>query len=391
MKEHEIKMQEKIQQQINLENLAKNNQILRVVAGSHAYGTNIPSSDWDERGIFIDIPQRVCLPFEKIEQVQLSENDVVLYELSKYFNLLLSQNPNVLELIWAAPQDVLFKNEAGTILLDNREKFLSNKVQDTYVGYADSQLKRIKGHNKWINNPQPENEPEMKDYFSIVFNHSEKKEFNKKIRTADTLAVSIGNDNFMLFSQEKLKNIELPFKDKNTWFDNKGNPLYIKLTDFNHLVKDQPKIFPEMLVKLNKGLYQDAHDNWKNYWTWKKNRNEKRSNLEEQFGYDTKHAMHLIRLLRSGVDILKYGVVPVKREDKDYLLDIRFGKYTYDEIVKESERLKDEVKNIGNKANLPDEPNYSFAKSIMMEMYSQQWGVHFDVKNILSEQRKNKP
>ncbi len=363
---------------IELESIAQQNQILRVVAGSHAYGTNIPSSDWDERGIFIDIPQRVCLPFKKIEQVQLSVNDVVLYELSKYFDLLLSQNPNVLELIWADQKDILFTNESGDILLNHKSKFLSNKVKDTYVGYAESQLKRIKGHNKWINNPQPEQEPQIKDYFSIVFNHSEHKEFNKKIKQEDVLAVSIGNENFMLFDLNKLKGVRLPFNDTSSWFDNMGNPLYIKLNEFNHLVKDMPKMYPEMLVKLNKNLYQDAHDNWKNYWNWKKNRNEKRSELEEKYGYDTKHAMHLIRLLRSGVDILKYGVVPVKREDKDYLLDIRFGKYTYEEIVKESERLKEEVKKVGNKMNLPEEPDYSFAKDIMMAMYEKQWGVSFN-------------
>ena len=44
--------------------------------------------------------------------------------------------------------------------------------------------------------------------------------------------------------------------------------------------------------------------------------------------------MHLIRLLKSGCEILEHNQVFVKREDKDFLLSIRDGKYTYDEYIK---------------------------------------------------------
>ncbi|AEZ66297.1 hypothetical protein phiTE_131 [Pectobacterium phage phiTE] len=38
-----------------------------------------------------------------------------------------------------------------------------------------------------------------------------------------------------------------------------------------------------------------------------KNRNAARHELEEKFGYDTKHAMHLVRLLRMSQEILETG------------------------------------------------------------------------------------
>lgn len=351
--------------QQKLEDMANENCILRVVAGSHAYGTNIPSSDWDERAIFADIKQRVLLPFEKIEQIQFREDDKVYFELSKYMPLLLSQNPNVIELIWTDPKDVLFKNELGDLLLDNRHEFLSKQVTDSYVGYAMSQLKRIKGHNKWINNPQPEREPQMADYISILWNYSGDKENNKRLAKENYTAVSIGDGNFALWDNDKLN-----VKRKN-WLDNKGNPVAFKKPEFDLInTQDLP---PDVIVKTNKKLYEDGHENWKTYWSWKKNRNEKRSELEEKYGYDVKHAMHLIRLLKSGVDILEKGIVPVKRDDAAYLLDIRGGKYTYEEIIKESERLSEKVRYLSEKTNLPEKPNYDLAKEIMIEIYQKQW------------------
>ena len=348
-----------------LEYLASNNCILKVVAGSHAYGTNIEGSDFDERGIFCDISERVVLPFEKIEQVKLEKEDTVYYELSKYMSLLLTQNPNILELIWTEKEDILFKNEMGDLLINNREHFLSKKVSDTYVGYALSQLKRIKGHNKWLNNPQPIKEPRQEDYISIVWNFTDIKEQNKKISNHNLVAIALNDNHFALWDNDKIK------RQPKNWIDNKGNPIIIskeELASYN-----TKNVSPDLIVKINKNVYNEAHDNWKSYWHWKKNRNEKRSALEEKFGYDVKHAMHLIRLLRSGIDILEKGIVPVKRNDAQYLLDIRFGKYSYEQIIQESEDLKSKVQYLSQRTFLPDMPNMKLAKEIMMEIYNNIW------------------
>ena len=45
---------------------------------------------------------------------------------------------------------------------------------------------------------------------------------------------------------------------------------------------------PKFVVKFNRANYENMRDTWKNYWTWKNNRNAARGTLEEQFGYDTK-------------------------------------------------------------------------------------------------------
>ena len=78
---------------------------------------------------------------------------------------------------------------------------------------------------------------------------------------------------------------------------------------------------------------------YKSYKKWESERNEKRKALEEKYGFDTKHASHLIRLARTGVEILKDGKVNVKRHDADELLAIRQGKFSFDQIKSEAETL----------------------------------------------------
>lgn len=356
--------------QIALEQLASDNCLIRVVAGSHAYGTNIATSDWDERAIFVADMASIVLPFEKdkIEQVKFREDDKVYFELSKFMPLLLAQNPNVIELLWTDSSDILEKNALGDLLIENRGAFLSKQVKDSYVGYAMSQLNRIKGHNKWINNPQPEREPQQQDFMSVVWNYSGNKALNKSVPVEGYVAVSLGNHTFSLWKSSKLG---LP-EDK-SWMDHRGVPTPIDNLEFNKMNSEH--LPPDLIAKVNFNLYDDHHTNWKAYWNWKRNRNETRSALEEKYGYDVKHAMHLIRLLRSGIDILEKGVVPVRRDDAAYLLDIRNGHYTYEEIIKESELLSKKVQQLSEKTTLPEQPDYNLAKAIMMEIYTNQWGV----------------
>lgn len=357
---------ENIDYQIELENLAKQNCIINVVGGSHAYGTNMPTSDWDERGIFVDKSERIILPFDKIEQVTFTKDDVVYFELSKYMPLLLEQNPNVLELIWTDKKDILHITEQGQYLIDNRKDFLSIKIKDSYVGYANGQLKRIKGHNKWINNPQPEREPQQQDFMSVVYNYSGIKELNKHVPTSGYTAVSLGNNMYSLWSNSNISRAE-----NKSWIDTRGNPIALTNKEMEEINKTNKA--PDMIVKINTSVFESNHENWKMFWKWKKNRNEKRSELEEKYGYDTKHAMHLIRLLRSGADILEHGIVPVKRNDAQYLLDIRNGIYTYEEIIAESNRLTEKVNELSLKTKLPIEPNRDLAKEIMLQIYKDVW------------------
>lgn len=65
----------------------------------------------------------------------------------------------------------------------------------------------------------------------------------------------------------------------------------------------------------------------------------KRKALVDRFGYDTKNAAHLIRLLHMGVEYLRQGVLHVRRtDDRDALLAIKRGEWSLPQVMDEAER-----------------------------------------------------
>jgi hypothetical protein len=77
--------------------------------------------------------------------VEQKEPDVQVHPLRKFCRLALQGNPNILEILfasggyWHEDQDDAF----FVPFLDNRHKFLSQRVRQTHVGYAMSQLSRV--------------------------------------------------------------------------------------------------------------------------------------------------------------------------------------------------------------------------------------------------------
>ena len=66
---------------------------------------------------------------------------------------------------------------------------------------------------------------------------------------------------------------------------------------------------------------------------------EKRKELIEQFGYDTKNAAHLMRLLRMGIEFLSTGELNIERHDAKELLEIKRGEWSLVKVKREAELL----------------------------------------------------
>lgn len=116
--------------------------------------------------------------------------------------------------------------------------------------------------------------------------------------------------------------------------------------------------------------YQASMKHWTNYRIWRKNRNPVRAGLETRYGYDTKHAMHLCRLLRMGVEILTTGAVNVKRPDGEWLRGIRKGSMTYEELVEWSTLQESSLPNLVEQSVLPEEPDTAMAEKLLVELHS---------------------
>lgn len=101
----------------------------------------------------------------------------------------------------------------------------------------------------------------------------------------------------------------------------------------------------------------------------------KRVDLIKKFGYDTKHAMHLVRLLRMCEEILRYGDFDVHRKDKDELISIRNGSWTYEEVLKFAEEKDKELKSLMEISKLPKNCDIAYLDklcvSILLDFYKE--------------------
>lgn len=120
------------------------NFLLRGVAGSTAHGLARAGSDEDLHGVF-GWPTEALYGLEKPKETLDGHEpqDYSYHEVEKYIRLALSNNPTVLETMWLDE----YKDVApvwGETLLLNRQQFLFTKgVRNAYLGYAESQFKKI--------------------------------------------------------------------------------------------------------------------------------------------------------------------------------------------------------------------------------------------------------
>lgn len=136
------------------EKLIEENTILKVVHGSRAYGTNIPGSDFDEKGVCIMPEKKYYYGFSKFEQKDsgwADGKDRVIYDIRKFFRLAAACNPNIIETLYVEPEQLIKCNDIGRILLANRHIFLSQLAANTFTGYAVSQMRKVeKAYEKGI-------------------------------------------------------------------------------------------------------------------------------------------------------------------------------------------------------------------------------------------------
>lgn len=67
--------------------------------------------------------------------------------------------------------------------------------------------------------------------------------------------------------------------------------------------------------------------------------------------------MHVFRLLDMAIEIGREGRVNVIRPNRDFLLDIKLGKFEYEELLKIAEEKQIEMDLAFKNSSLPNEPD----------------------------------
>ena len=264
------------------------------------------------------------------EQYVDKNTDTVIYAFNKIVPLLLSCNPNTIELLGLNPEHYLYLNDIGQMLLDNKKLFLSRRAIQSFGGYADAQLRRLQ--NALARDTFPQSEKELHIFNSV---------------------------------KNAMHNFNSSYKN----FDNGSMEIFIDKAV-------NPELETEIFVNANISHYplRDYFGMWntmanvvRDYEKIGK-RNKKKDDL-----HLNKHAMHLIRLFMMALDILEKGEINTYREkEHDLLMDIRFGKYQKEDHTFRNEfyeLLSDFEKRLYYAAEntaLPEEPDMSKVQELVM-------------------------
>jgi predicted nucleotidyltransferase len=97
-------------------------------------------------------------------------------------------------------------------------------------------------------------------------------------------------------------------------------------------------------------------------------RNAKRAALEQRYGYDTKHAMHLLRLMQTGLELLKTGELRVRRPDADQLNAVREGSLSFDQLLQRAADLETEMREAAERSPLPEQIDHAFVDDLAFKL-----------------------
>lgn len=357
----------------------RQNLIFLALGGSQAYGLATEKSDLDLKGIAI--PPKPVL-FGAYQDFEQAENDPTLieflndedraivarcgkkpesavYSLRKFFRLAADCNPNIIECLWVDERDIRLKRAPfAEALLKNRGLFLSKKAKFTFSGYAFSQIKRINTHRKWLLDP-PRRRPERADYGLAEISAPQFDEAEALIRGE----VERWAFHDLNLSPEIQYEIRGKIREQLAW-----TLAALRLGhDAERLVDDDSvraaamaKVgFDDNLMDVIRREHQYRRElaHFKQYETWKRERNAERAALEAKFGYDTKHGAHVVRLTRMAREILERGEVHVRRPDREELLAIRRGEWSYERLVEYANEMEAQLGEIYKTSPLAQAPD----------------------------------
>lgn len=104
-------------------------------------------------------------------------------------------------------------------------------------------------------------------------------------------------------------------------------------------------------------------------------RHGQRPDLIEKYGYDTKFAMHYIRLLYECRELLKaqYLTLPRPQPERQHLINIRSGKFAQDEVFAHGRELAAECESLLAVSKLPDEVDKEHLSRLIASAYQSHW------------------
>jgi uncharacterized protein len=161
----------------------------------------------------------------------------------------------------------------------------------------------------------------------------------------------------------------------------KGNPsaLHFLFAPLDYTTNTWDKVATHSELFLAKGHVKPflgfADDQMKRLLGEKGQKNIHRADLEKQHGYDTKYAMHVIRLYGEAKELMERGRITLPRPDREELVEIRKGKYSLSQIQELGAQLESEALAAQARSPLPEAVDRKGISRLIADVHLQFWAT----------------
>lgn len=306
-------------------------EIIRMQAGSHLYGTSVPKSDEDQKGVFIPSGSAILLQRAK-EGVSTKEDgvDLELFSLHKYLKLLLEGQTVALDMLFTPEKFYLQPPEPEWYaILANKEKLLCKGVS-AFVGYCRAQV------NKYVVKVDryAATSATVAVLNALCATHYNQDSLGQHMDSVERLTSE--------FDHIEVTEIQQASGDMLLHLDVAGT-----LIPLTASIKTALETFKLKLDKYGVRVRQ----------------------VKDMEAKDWKSVMHAVRVAHEALEFLETGKLTFPRPEASLLLAIRRGKLPYDKVSKMIEEGLVKVEEALKTSSLPEEPDQEYADSLIETFY----------------------
>lgn len=316
-------------------------EIVRILFGSHLYGTNTPESDWDFKSIHVPAPRDILLqrvkgsictqrPKSSGEKNNAGDVDTESYSLQRFLGLVAEGQTVAMDVLfapdWALIGDT---SEEWDVIAANRHRLLTRRSA-SFVGYARTQANKygIKGSRVAAARAALAMLDEASgDFGGATRLHAAKDAISEFVLAHEHAAiVSYVEPNGRATLMLEVCNKKMPFTAS---------------------INNARDVMARVVDEYGKRALM----------------------AEKQDGIDWKALSHAVRVGRQAVELLSTAHITFPLSYADHIMAIKAGGLEYKDVAAEIEGLLDEVEAAAAASTLPDAPDFEWIDDFVANTY----------------------